>query len=151
MRPLDETSDSWQPCAPGQLAHLAARLDAHHRLRRGKQLINRAVAGMVVAAAVLLAANVYTRGPLAPLRCAQCQMHFAEYRLYQTGEQPMDDAELVERMAAHLAHCDRCRGKFLAAYPGAKFSAAAWVRGYGVVAATLLQTPFYGVVFKTGG
>ena len=144
MRPLDETSDSWQPFAPGQFAHLAARLDAHHRLRRGKQLINRAVAGMVIVAAALLVANVFFRGPLAPLSCAECQTHFAEYRLHQTGEQPMADAELVERMAAHLAHCDRCRGKFLAAYPGAKLGESAWRRaGYGVVAAaTHLQTPF---------
>jgi hypothetical protein len=143
MRPLDETSDSWKPFAPGQLAHLTASLDARHRLRRGKLLINRAVAGMVVAAAVLLVLNVYTRGPLAPLSCAQCRTHFAEYRLHQTGERPMDDAELAERMAAHLAHCDRCRAKFLAAYPGAKLSASARVHaGYAVVAATLLQTPF---------
>jgi hypothetical protein len=124
MSRKEERLDDWRPCAPGELVHLAARLDAHHRLRRGKQLINRAVAVLVIGASALLVVGAFTRDRLPPLTCAECRSHFAEYHLHQLNEQPLDDQSLAQRMADHLARCEHCRAKFLAAYPDARLGAA---------------------------
>lgn len=106
--------DAWGPCPAGELAHMAARLDAHRRIRTATRAISGSVAVMAAAAVVLAFGFFKSPGPIS---CQQCQSHFAEYYQHQTGQQDMEDAVLVRQMVEHLAHCPHCRSKYEAAYP----------------------------------
>lgn len=105
---------AWAPCPVGELAHLAARRDAHRRLQQAKRIIVGSVAAMTAAAAVLLAVGSFRAQPF---HCEQCQAQFAAYHAHQTGGPQIGDPALVQQIAAHLAHCPDCRRKYAAAYP----------------------------------
>ena len=110
----DLPDDAWTPCPAGELSHLAARLDAHGRIRRSKSVITRGVAMLLLVAAGLL---VFSAGGADSLSCEQCHSHFAKYHRHQTGQQLIADAGLVASIKEHLAHCEHCRRDFAAAYP----------------------------------
>lgn len=115
------SDDAWAPCPAGELSHLAARLDAHGRIRRSKAAITRGVVLLLLVGAGLL---VFSASGAGSISCEQCHSHFAEYHRHQTGQQLIADAGLVASIKDHLEHCEHCRRDFAAAYPDVSLDSA---------------------------
>ena len=114
-------SDSWEPCPQGELSRLARRLDQTSRRRQFRQLTSTAaVSALVTAAAVMYWGVVINGGEprFGGIHCAECQAHAEAYRDWLVDQIPMEDPQLADNMAAHLAECPRCGPHFESMYPG---------------------------------
>jgi hypothetical protein len=116
-------NDGWQPCPPGGLADLGARL---RTVERSKRVLRGAgVATLGLAVVVGIAFTLGGPGSNAPsISCPTAIARFEAYHAHLTGGDPMAANE-AQQMAQHFAECRHCRAKFEALHPGLLGAAAA--------------------------
>lgn len=118
---LDRSSESWEPCAQGELGAMATRLvEAKHRASRKRMYKATVATTALFACVILVVGSLWGRVGFSHggISCWECASHFAEYHDHLTEAKLMEDAEMAESMQAHLEGCWLCRRKFNSDYPG---------------------------------
>ncbi len=134
-----QTHDDWDNCPQGELSRMVQRLDASQGRARTRKFYRAGLLSMLlVAGGIVLAGSLpgllgqpeqqpglqpglqpgQSGAMLGGITCAECRSHFAIFQGHLAGTKQIEDADLAESMAAHLAQCKSCQQLFGQSYPG---------------------------------